>query len=208
MILVNANGRAFCTGADLGEVIAARASESTITSYLGGVQTLFERFEASPLPVVAAVHGLALAGGLEMVLACDVVFAAETSRFGDQHSTYGLVPAAGGTQRLPHIVGVRRALDLMYSARKISATEAERYGLVNYVVSEDALATESMQYCRELAKKSPPGLAAMKQLCRKSLEVRLSEGLESEKTDVIPAIMGPEVDEGLAAFQARREPSW
>jgi enoyl-CoA hydratase len=160
------------------------------------------------LPVVAAVHGLALAGGLEIMLACDVVFAGTGARFGDQHAQYGLVPGGGGSQRLPRIVGLRRALDLMYTNRWLDAQEAERWGLVNYVVADDELFDQALAYCEDLATKSRSGLAAMKRMSRQGLEGSLDAGLTLEAREVVDALLSDDTAEGLAAFQERRPPEF
>ncbi len=207
-VLLAANGKAFCTGADLDEVLAARAAPDRVQAFIRAGHALMRRFEASPLPIVGAVHGLALAGGIELVMACDVVFAAMSARFGDQHAAFGLVPGWGGTQRLPRIVGLRRALDLMVSARWLSAGEALDWGLVNYVVADDELSGAALDYCRTLASRSPAGLAAMKRLARAGLEGSLDAGLALEERDVVPALGAADVDEGLAAFRERRPPTF
>ena len=123
--------------ADLAEVLE-RLEGDTFDDFVARGHAVLRNLECAELPVVVAVHGLALAGGLELVLAGDVVFAAASAKFGDQHARYGLVPGWGGTQRLPRIVGARRALDLMFSARWIEASEARDWGLVNYVVDDAA----------------------------------------------------------------------
>jgi enoyl-CoA hydratase len=208
VILLNANGKTFCTGADLDEIMAARKSREALKAYIGRIHEVFRRLETSPLPVVVSINGLALAGGIEMMLACDVAFAAESAKIGDQHAQYGLIPGGGGTQRLPRLVGLRRALDLMYTNRWLDAVEAERWGLVNYVVADEALAEATLDYCRNLARKSRAGLAAMKQLSRQGLELSPSDGLTLEEEAVSEGLMGRDVEEGLAAFQARREPNF
>lgn len=207
-ILLHGNGKVFCTGADLDEVLEARKSRDTLQAYIDRIHAMLRRFEASPLPVIAAVHGLALAGGLELMLACDVVFAGSSARLGDQHAQYGLVPGGGGSQRLPRLVGLRRALDLMYTNRWIDAVEAERWGLVNYVVADDELFERALAYGVDLASKSGPGLAAMKRLSRQGLEGSLDAGLTMEARDVVDALLSEDVAEGLAAFQARRAPNF
>ena len=207
-ILLNANGKTFCTGADLDEIMAARKSQDTLKAFIGRIHEVFRRLETSPLPVVVSVNGLALAGGIEMMMACDVAFAAESAQIGDQHAQYGLIPGGGGTQRLPLLVGLRRALDLMYTNRWLDAAEAERWGLVNYVVADDALAQAALDYCRNLAKKSRAGLTAMKHLSRQGLELSPSDGLTLEEDAMAEALMGGDVAEGLAAFQDRREPNF
>jgi enoyl-CoA hydratase len=164
--------------------------------------------ETSPLPVVVSINGLALAGGIEMMMAADVAFAAKSAQIGDQHAQYGLIPGGGGTQRLPRLVGLRRALDLMYTNKWLSAEEAENWGLVNYVVANDALADTALDYCRNLAQKSRTGLTAMKHFSRQGMEVSPSDGLTLEEEEVINGLLGSDVEEGLEAFQARRKPNF
>lgn len=205
-ILLKANGRHFCTGADLDEVLEARRSADTLRTFIAAGHAMMRRLEASPLPVVAAVHGLSLAGGLELMMCCDVVLAAESAKLGDQHAQYGLIPGWGGTQRLPRLVGLRRALDLMYSARWLGAAEAADWGLVNQVVADDALIETALDYCRQLGLRSPDGIAAMKQLARDGLEGTLDACLRMELDAVVPGLRTANVAEGLAAFQERRDP--
>ena len=209
VVLLTGAGKTFCTGADLDEVMAARQDRAVLAKFISLIHAMLRRFEASPLPVVVAVNGLALAGGIEIMMACDVAFAGRArAKIGDQHAQYGLIPGGGGTQRLPRLVGLRRALDLMFTNRWLDAGEAEAWGLVNYVVDDDKLAEASLAYCRNLAKKSRPGLAAMKQWSRQGLEGTLDAGLTMEEEQVIDGLMGPDAGEGLAAFQARREPKF
>lgn len=209
VVLLTGAGKTFCTGADLDEVMAAREDRATLAAFISRIHAMLRRFEASPLPVVVAINGLALAGGIEIMMACDVAFASrERAQIGDQHAQYGLIPGGGGTQRLPRLVGLRRALDLMFTNRWLDADEAEKWGLVNYVVDDDALAAEALAYCRNLAQKSRPGLAAMKQWSRQGLEGTLDAGLAMEEAQVIDGLLGADAGEGLAAFQARRTPKF
>ncbi len=205
-VLLNARGKQFCTGADLDEVLDRRKSAETLAPFIGAIHAVTRRFEASPLPVVAAVQGLALAGGMELVVACDTVFAAEGARIGCQHARYGLPPGGGGTQRLARLVGLRRALDLMFTARWLDSAEAERWGLFNHVVPEDELDSRARAYCADLAAKSRHGLAFMKSMARRGLEGPLEVGLALEQGAVVAALQHSDVAEGLDAFQGRREP--
>ena len=205
-VLLNASGKQFCTGADLDEVLDRRQSAETLTPFIGAIHEVTRRFEVSPLPVVAAVQGLALAGGMEIVVACDTVFAAERARIGCQHARYGLPPGGGGTQRLARLVGLRRALDLMFTARWLDSAEAERWGLFNHVVPDEELDTRARAYCADLAAKSRHGLAFMKSMARQGLEGPLEVGLALERGAVVAALQHSDVAEGLDAFQSRREP--
>jgi enoyl-CoA hydratase/carnithine racemase len=206
VILLLASGKNFCTGADLDQVLAARRSGEELRRFIGAGHAALRGLEQSRLPVVAAVQGFCLAGGLEITMACDVVFAACSARLGCQHAQYGLVPGWGGTQRLPRLVGLRRALDLMFSARWLDAAEAQDWGLVNAVVDDEALHEQARAYAAMLATRNPDGLALMKSLARASGEESASAGLLREQALVIDALQSANVSEGLAAFQQRRTP--
>ena len=137
VVLLNANGNHFCTGADLDEVLAARETRATLEAFIVSGHEALSALEHSRLPIVGVVHGLCLAGGLELMMACDVVIAAHSARFGDQHAQYGLIPGWGGTQRLPRLVGLRRALHLMYSAEWLDAVTANVVCRVHDALSPD-----------------------------------------------------------------------
>jgi len=206
VILIRANGPHFCTGADLIEIRQARTSRDALASFIDRFHAVLNHLEATPRPAVCAINGLALAGGLELMMACDLAFAARDARLGDQHAQFGLIPGGGGTQRLARIVGVRRALELMYSARWLSAEEALTWGLVNELTEPSDLRERTLGFCRDLAKKNPEGVAAMKELTRRGLQMSLPDGLRLEANFVIDGLRTDNVAEGLAAFQERREP--
>ena len=208
VVLIGSEGKQFCTGADLQEVLGLRADREALARFIATGHETLCRLEASSLPVVVAVQGLCLAGGLELMLSCDVAFAAQTARFGDQHAAFGLIPGWGGSQRLTRTVGLRRAMDLFLSASWIDAAVAKDWGLVNRVCKESALRSEALTYCRGLAERSKPGLALMKQLARQGLNGSLAEGLRLEQSLAVDALLTDDVSEGLAAFQGRRKPNF
>lgn len=205
-VLIRAQGKHFCTGADLEEFKRLRRDPREIEQFLGLGHKVLSRLESSDLPVVAACQGLALAGGSELMLACDVVFASSDFRIGDQHAQYGLLPGWGGSQRFPRVVGLRRSLDMLFSARWIDAQTALQWGLVNYVVEPDKLVEAAMTYCTTLATRSRAGLASLKRLVRGGLDRSLQEALRFEQQLVERELMNDDVTEGLAAFEARRPP--
>lgn len=205
-VLLRARGQHFCTGADLDEVKGLRSDPAKIDHFIRYGHAVLQRLEASPLPVVAACQGLALAGGSELMMACDIVFASSDFRIGDQHAQYGLVPGWGGSQRLPRIVGLRRGLDLFFSARWIDAPTALQWGLVSYVVEPDKLGEAALAYCRQLATRSRGGLATMKRLAREGMDRTLVDGLKLEQDVMATELLSDDVSEGLAAFAARRPP--
>jgi enoyl-CoA hydratase len=205
-ILIRAQGKNFCTGADLDELKMLRGDKTQLATFIQRGHDVLQRLEASPLPVVAAVQGFCLAGGLELMLACDVVFASQDARIGDQHAQFGLVPGWGGSQRLPRVLGLRRSLDLLLSARWLDAQTALQWGLVNYLCAAVTLHEESMAYCAKLCERSRGSLATMKRLARAGMNSTLTEGLRLEVEEVVGAMFEDDVTEGLAAFEARRAP--
>ncbi len=207
-VLIRSTGKHFCTGADLDEVKALRQDRRALARFIEIGQAAFVALEESPLPVVGAVQGLCLAGGLELMLSCDVIFAAQTARFGDQHAQYGLLPGWGGSQRLPRLVGLRRAMDLFISARWIEADTAQSWGLVNHLAPDASLHDDAMTYCLALTERSKPGLADMKRLARVGVGMSLPAGLRLEVECVVDAILSADAGEGLSAFEARRKPSF
>lgn len=207
-VLICAQGENFCTGADLDEVKGQRDDVAKIKAFMEAGHNALLGLEAGPLPVVVAVQGLCLAGGLELMMGGDVVFAGEGARLGDQHAQYGLIPGWGNSQRLPRLIGLRRALDLMYSARWLTAAEAQAIGLVNHVCPDDGLRDEAMAYALKLTERSRQGLAEMKRLARRGLELPIAEAMRFEAEVATHHIVGPDTAEGLAAFEARRKPNF
>lgn len=206
VVLITAEGNHFCAGADLDEVSRYRGDRELLANFIRRGHEVLARLEASPLPVIVAVQGYCLAGGLELMMAADVALAAADARIGCQHSRYGLVPGWGGTQRLPRLVGARRALELMYSGRWLSAEEALAWGLVSRLVDPAALAEAALDLAAELARRSAPGLAAMKRLALKGLDMPLQDALALERAQAVETLLGDDVSEGLQAFRERREP--
>jgi enoyl-CoA hydratase/carnithine racemase len=207
-VVVHGAGKVFCTGADLKEILETRKDEGELHQLLDDLFRALRRFETSPLPVIAAVHGLALAGGLEIVMACDIVFAAKSAKLGDQHSQYGLIPGGGNSQRLARVLGRRRALDLMFSAKWLTADDSLDWGLVNYVVDDDTLLSAASEYAAKLASRSSSGLAMIKQMTDEGLDLALPEGLALEVRLAVEGLRTADADEGLNAFQERRTPAF
>ncbi len=207
-IFICAQGKHFCTGADLDEVKSklkdARALDHFIAFGMEGLRKL----EQSSLPVIVAVQGLCLAGGIELMLSCDVCFAAESAQFGDQHAQFGLIPGWGGSQRLTRLMGLRPALDLMFSARWLKAEEAKQAGLVNYIVPDDKLREAALAYCQKIATRSRPGIAEMKRLAREGADMAIDQQMRLERDAAVRALPSADVMEGLGAFENRRTPAF
>ena len=208
VVVLRGAGKVFCTGADLTEILETRKDQAALQDLLDGLLRALRRFETSPLPVIAAVHGMALAGGLEIMMACDVVFAAKSARIGDQHSQYGLVPGGGNSQRLTRVLGRRRALDLMFSARWLDAEEAREWGLINYVVEDEQLLDAAMEYASKVAGHSSDGLSMIKRMADEGLDMTLPEALTLEVQLAAEGLRSDDSSEGLQAFQERRAPNF
>ncbi len=207
-VLLCSEGKHFCTGADLDEVHTKIATndDAVIGEFIELGHKTCRDFEKSSLPVVGAVQGFCLAGGLEISLGCDLLFAADNAVFGDQHANYGLIPGWGGSQRLTRTVGFRRALDLMLSGRRLKAKEAQEWGMVNYLVPAESLKEEALNYCHLLASKSSGGLSMMKALAYQGSDLSLDDALQLEANEAIKGLQSEDVKEGLKAFGERREP--
>lgn len=207
-ILICAQGKHFCTGADLTEVKSKLKDAQALDHFIAfGIEGL-RKLEQSRLPVIVAVQGLCLAGGIELMLSCDVCFAAESAQFGDQHAQFGLIPGWGGSQRLTRLMGLRRALDLMFSARWLKADEAKEAGLVNYIVPDDKLHEAAMDYCQKIATRSRAGIAEMKRLAREGADMAIDQQMRLERDAAVRALPSEDVAEGLDAFENRRAPAF
>lgn len=199
---------AFCAGADLKFI--GGESESTFSDalacFLDELSDVFNRIEASPLPTIAAVNGLALAGGLELVLCCDLVIAAESARIGDAHVNYGLLPGGGSSVRLPRKIGPTRAKYLLFTGTFLPAADFIDCGLVNQVVPDDALASTVQDVAENIATKSPLSIARIKQLVSDGTDQPLHSALRQEINMLIVHSQSHDMREGLAAFNEKRKP--
>ena len=208
-LVLTGRGRAFCAGADLKAVKGfadAAGQQAAVQAFLGAATRLLRRIELLPLPVVAAVNGLALAGGLETVLVCDLVVASEDAKFSDAHAKYGLLPGWGGSVRLPRKIGANRAKQLMFTAEHLPARTLAEWGLVNQVVAAAELQAATEALCARLVDKSPLGLRRMKRLVDDGLEQPVDTALRAERSMVEAHNASHDRAEGLAAFAEKRAP--
>lgn len=207
VVVLTGIGRAFCAGADLKYVRSQSDNGADATDrFLAKVLATMNRLERFPMPVIAAVNGLALAGGLELVLCCDLVLAARSARFGDAHANYGLLPGGGGSVRLPRKIGPTRAKYLMLTGEFVPADELVAAGLVNKVVDDEELASETEALAAVIALKSPVGLRRMKQLVNDGLEMPTETALRMELLASEAHAHSEDMKEGLVAFEAKRKP--
>lgn len=207
-VIITGKGRAFCAGADLKQVSEFAKSPQSMIAFLRVIHGVFNRIESFSRPVIAAINGMALAGGLELSLACDLAMAAADARIGDQHANFGLIAGAGGSQRLPRVIGARRAKELFFSGDWITAQEAERIGLVNKVVPPDKLDAEAMALARKLAERSPMATKTAKTLVNRGMQMELPDALELEINMGVLHLTTEDVKEGLRAFEEKRKPKF
>ena len=209
-LVITGEGRAFCAGADLKFINTVRAEPEmgAIRRFLEIVLALMNRVESFPKPVIAAVNGFALAGGLELVLCCDMVVAAESAKLGDAHSNYGLLPGGGSSIRLPRKIGPNRAKYLMLTGESLPAADWAAMGLVNRVVADAELHTVAKDIVERLAAKSPLGLRRMKSLVNDGLDGSQEKGLRRELQTFEAHWHSADIREGLAAFNEKRTPRY
>lgn len=204
-MVIRGTGRAFCAGADLVEVPGASPDINRMEAIVARVAAVVERIAALPKPVIAGVNGVAAAGGLEIVLACDIVIAAAGARFADAHSNYGLLPGAGGAARLPRAVGASMAKRLMLTGEFIAAEALVACGLVAKVVAKDELDAALEELSVSLAERSPRVMAAMKRLAM-AAEGSMGEALQAEAAELRTYLRTSDVPIGLAAFRDGKRP--
>lgn len=206
-VVLTGTGRAFCAGADLKYVQGQTSDGSDGTNqFLNAVLATMNRLERFPMPVIAAVNGMALAGGLELVLCCDLVIAARSATLGDAHANYGLLPGGGGSVRLPRKIGPTRAKYLLYTGEFVLAEALLASGLVNAVVDDEALPAAVEALVAKLATKSPLGLRRMKALVDDGLEQPMESALRLELLASEAHAYSADMKEGLAAFNEKRQP--
>lgn len=209
VLVVTGRGRAFSAGGDL-EAVTAMARERGLGDDAGteafhaAISAVLRRLELLDVPVVAAVNGIAVAGGLELAAACDVVLAAESATFGDGHANHGLLPAGGGSVRLPRRLGAARAKYLMFTGETVSAATMCSWGLVSEVVPDAELPAATERIAARLASRSPDGLRRMKDVVDRGLDMSVDEALAYEQAVAAEHLRAPDYLEGLTAFRERR----
>jgi enoyl-CoA hydratase len=208
-IVLTGTGRAFCAGADLKYVRGeSKFDTAGLNNFLATVLAVMDRIETFPAPVIAALNGLTLAGGLELMLCCDLVIAARSAKIGDAHANYGLLPGGGGSVRLPRKIGPTRAKYLLFTGEFLPAETFVAAGLVNEVVDDDALQAAVERLVSKLAAKSPLVLRRMKALVDDGLEQPVSVALRQELLVSDVHAYSDDLKEGLAAFEAKRRPNF
>lgn len=199
-IVITGAGKAFSGGADIKEFGTPKAlAEPNLLSVILAI-------ENSGKPVVAAVHSVAMGGGLELALGCDIRIAAESAQLGLTESRIGAIPGAGGTQRLPRLIGISRALDMMYSGEPVTARRALEIGLVNACVADAELDDAVGRYVAVLGSRSPSAARTLKCVVYRGMSLPLADGLECERQALDTIFGSADYAEGLAAFAEKRPP--
>jgi methylglutaconyl-CoA hydratase len=204
VIVTGAGSRAFCAGADLKE--RAGMDEEAVAGFHRAIRTAFDGFEALPQPVIAAINGVALGGGLELALACDLRIAAEGAELALPEVGLGIIPGAGGTQRLPRLLGTARAKELVLTARRVPAAEALAMGLVSQVVPAAGLGEAALALAGRVARNAPISLRQAKRAIDRGLSLPLHEALDLENKLYQACIPTADRREALQAFAEKRAP--
>eukprot|EP00123_Amoebidium_parasiticum_P010939 comp20420_c0_seq1/m.25896 comp20420_c0_seq1/g.25896 ORF comp20420_c0_seq1/g.25896 comp20420_c0_seq1/m.25896 type:complete len:295 (-) comp20420_c0_seq1:423-1307(-) len=203
VILRSSVERVFCAGADLKE--RAKMSPPEVAAFVHQLRSAFSELETLPMPTIAAVDGAALGGGLEMALACDMRVAGSGAKLGLPETRLAIIPGAGGTQRLPRIIGVAKAKELIYTARVLTGPEAEKIGLVNYAVHGDPF-PRALELAQEILPSGPVALRMAKIAIDQGSEVERGAGMMLEQACYAQVIPTKDRLEGLAAFREKRKP--
>jgi methylglutaconyl-CoA hydratase len=204
VIVTGAGTKAFCAGADLKE--RARMDEGAVAGFHRAIRAAFDGFESLPQPVIAAINGAALGGGLELALACDLRIAAEGAELALPEVGLGIIPGAGGTQRLPRLIGAARAKELILTARRLGAAEALAFGLVGQVVPAAGLGDAALALAERVARNAPLSLRQAKRAVDRGLSLPLGEALDLENKLYQACIPTADRREALLAFAEKRAP--
>jgi enoyl-CoA hydratase len=203
-MVITGSEKAFAAGADVKEMVEKSYVDAYLARFLDG----WTRLAETRKPVIAAVSGFCLGGGLELAMMCDLIIASETARFALPEITLGIMPGAGGTQRLPRLIGKAKAMDLILTGRMMDAAEAERAGLVSRVVTSDKLIDEALSAAARIASYSKPIVMMAKETVNRAQEVSLAEGARFERRLFLSMFATEDQKEGMRAFIDKRKPAF
>jgi enoyl-CoA hydratase len=207
IMIITGSGKAFVAGADIAEMVNKSPMEGSAFSRIG--QNTFRSLEKMEIPVIAAINGFALGGGLELAMGCDFRIASTKSKFGQPEVNLGLIPGYAATQRLSRLVGLGNALYLLMSADMIGAEEALRIGLVQKVVEPEQLMDEVMKIAKNILSKGPQAVRKVKKVTHQGFLIDFDKGCELESSEFGSLFgKGSEGEEGMKAFLEKRKPNW
>lgn len=205
VIVLHGEGRFFSAGADIKEFTDVSTGEE-FARLAGNGQQVFERLETFPKPVLAAIHGAALGGGLELAMSCHMRFVTENAKLGLPELQLGIIPGFAGTQRLPRYVGVAKAAEMMFTSDPISGKEAVQWGLANRAYNDEELLPKTLEIAKKIAKKSPIALKAAIHMLQYSKPASFYEGVSAEAESFGSVFVSEDAKEGIQAFIEKREP--
>ena len=203
-MVITGNEKAFAAGADIKEMADQSSDEMQNNDYTA----VFDRIRSIRKPVIAAVSGWALGAGCEVAMSCDMIVASESAKFGQPEITIGVIPGAGGTQRLTRAVGKAIAMEMILNNRTLTAQEAYQFGLVNRVVPVETVLDEALKLADEIASRAPLAVRAAKKMINRVYEESLSDGLAEEKREFYALFSSEDKKEGMQAFIDKRKPEW
>jgi enoyl-CoA hydratase len=203
-LVLTGSDRAFAAGADIKDMMEATAVEMLNRNTIG----LWDRVAMLRKPIIAAVSGWCLGGGNELAISCDLIVASETAKFGQPEINLGVIPGAGGTQRLTRAVGKAIAMEMILNNRHLTAEEAYQFGLVNRVAPPESYLDEALKLAREIADRAPVAVRIAKEMVNKAFEGTLAEGVAAERRNFYFLFATEDQKEGMAAFAEKRDPHW
>jgi len=204
VIIIHGNEKAFAAGADIKEMAHAGAVDMLVRDQFAK----WDKIRKIKKPIIAAVSGFALGGGCELTMICDIIIASETAKFGQPEINIGVMPGAGGTQRLTRAVGKQKAMEMVLTGKPISALEAKEYGLVLRVVPVELYLKEAKLLAKEIAARPPLSVRLAKESVLKSFDTTIEVGLEFERKNFYLLFASEDSIEGMQAFVEKRHPSW
>jgi enoyl-CoA hydratase/carnithine racemase len=204
VVIITGSGNAFCAGADLKDALApAKPGEADFLTLAG---SMMNRFRTIPKPVIAALNGVTMAGGLELAMSADIIVASVAAKIADAHANFGVFPGAGGASVLPRLVPLQSALHLLFTGKSASAQRMYDLGLVNELYPADQMADMALALANSIAVKSPATLRRMKMVARRVADLSQEEALELEQDQFREHMLSDDLKEGLQAFAEKRAP--
>ena len=203
-VVITGNDKAFAAGADIKEMADKTIHHMVDQDHIA----VFGRIRMIRKPVIAAVSGWALGAGCEIALSCDMIIASESAKFGQPEINIGVIPGAGGTQRLTHAVGKAIAMEMILNDRRLTAQEAYQFGMVNRLVSVERYLEEALKLAEEIASRAPVAIRAAKKMINQSFERTLADGLAEEKQEFYNLFATEDQKEGMQAFIEKRAAQW